>query len=153
MSYYLFADSTNCSGFRKYIWGIRKFAYFWSNFERYNVLSICLWNPKQQRSKKSNNVADTATNMILACCGICLQGTESTVWPRNDSPVVSNKAHIQLYTKPVERNLTEVSKHRSIGGGGRVEEVIAGKLLQKSLQGNVGKNHSLVIPPQFSRKE
>ena len=90
--------------------------------------------------------------MILACCGIRLQGTESTVWPRNDSPEVFNKAHIELYTKPVERNLTEVSKHRSIGGG-RVEEVIAGKLLQKSLQGNVGKNHSLVSPPQFSRKE
>ena len=50
----------------------------------YSVLVICPWNPKQQRtSKKSNNVADSQTNLILACCGICLPFTKCTVWPRN----------------------------------------------------------------------
>ena len=38
----LFVDSSNCSGFRN-------FAYFWSDFEKYSVLGVCLWNPKQQR--------------------------------------------------------------------------------------------------------
>ena len=66
MSYHLFVNSTNCSGFRKYCCGFRKFAYFWSNFVRYNNLGICLWNPKQhRRSKKSSNVADSATNLML----------------------------------------------------------------------------------------
>ena len=75
MSYLLFVDSTNCSGFRD----------FWSNFERYNDLGICLWNPKQhRRSKKSSNVAESATNLILACCGFRLQCRECTVWHRND---------------------------------------------------------------------
>ena len=84
MSYHLFVDSTNCSGFRKYSCGFRKFAYFWSDFERYNDLGVCLWNPKQhRRSKKSSNVADSATYLILACCGFRLQCTERTVWPRN----------------------------------------------------------------------
>ena len=77
MFYHLFVDSTNCSRFRK-------FAYFPSDFERYNDLGICLWNPKQhRRSKKSINVADSATNQILACCGFRLQCRECTVWPRN----------------------------------------------------------------------
>ena len=40
MPFYLFKDSTNCSGFRKYGCGFRKFAYFGSNFERYSVLDI-----------------------------------------------------------------------------------------------------------------
>ena len=36
--------------------------------DQYNDLGICSWNPKQQRrSKKSNNVADSAINLILAC--------------------------------------------------------------------------------------
>ena len=84
MSYYLFVDSTNCSGFRKYSCGLRKFTYIWSNFERHNVLSIYLWNPKQQRrSKKSSNVADSATNTNLACWENHLQCTECTVWPPN----------------------------------------------------------------------
>ena len=74
MFYHLFVDSTNCSGFRKYSCGFRKFAYFLSNFQRYKDLGICLWNPKQhRRSKKSSNVADSATNLILACCGVRLQ--------------------------------------------------------------------------------
>ena len=48
--------------------------YFLSNFEWYNDLGICLWNPKQHRiSEKSSNVADSATNLILACCGFHLQ--------------------------------------------------------------------------------
>ena len=45
-------DSTNCSGFHKYCWTFRKFAYFSRNFERYNDLGICLWNPKQHRRSK-----------------------------------------------------------------------------------------------------
>ena len=74
MSYHLFVDSTNCSGFRKYSCRFRKIAYFLSNFEWYNDLGICLWNPKQHRiSEKSSNVADSATNLILACCGFHLQ--------------------------------------------------------------------------------
>ena len=82
MFYHLFVDSTNCSGFHKYCCGFRKFAYFWSNFERYDDLGICLWNPKQhRRSKKSSNVADSATNLILAFCGFHLQCRECTVWP------------------------------------------------------------------------
>ena len=65
--------------------GFRKFAYFWSDFERYNDLGMCLWNPKQhRRSKKSSNVADSATNLILVCCGFRLQCRECTVWPRNE---------------------------------------------------------------------
>ena len=80
----LFVDSTNCSGFRKYGCEFRKFAYFWSNFERYSVLGICLWNSKQQRrSNKSSNVADSTTNLIWACCGIRLQCIKCTVWPRD----------------------------------------------------------------------
>ena len=79
MSYHLFVDSTNCSAFRKYSCGFRKFACFLSNFERYNDLGICLWNPKQQRiSEKSSNVADSATNLIFACCGFHLQFADST---------------------------------------------------------------------------
>ena len=78
MSYHLFGDSTNCSGFRKYSCGFRKFAYFWSNFERYNDLGICLWNPKEhRRSKKSSNGADSATNLILACCVFHLYNAEN----------------------------------------------------------------------------
>ena len=84
-TYYLFVDSTSCSGFRKYGCSFRKIAYFWSDFERFSLLGICLWNPKQRkRSKKSSNNADSATNMILACCGIRLKWTECTVWPRNE---------------------------------------------------------------------
>ena len=83
---YLFVDSTNRSGFHKYCCGFRKFAYFWSNFERYNDLGICLWNAKQhRRSKKSSDVADSAPKLILACCGFRLQCRECTVWPRNVS--------------------------------------------------------------------
>ena len=52
MSYDLFVDSTNCSGFRKYGCGFRKIAYFRIDFERYSVLGIGLWNPKQQRRSK-----------------------------------------------------------------------------------------------------
>ena len=49
-----------------------------------SVLANCLWNPKQQRrSKKSDNVVDSATNLILVCSGIRLQCTKCTVWPRN----------------------------------------------------------------------
>ena len=79
MSYYLFVDSTNCSAFRKYSCKFSKIACFLSNFERYNDLGICLWNPKQQRiSEKSSNVADSATNLILACCGFHLHFADST---------------------------------------------------------------------------
>ena len=79
MSYHLFVDSTNCSAFRKYRCKFCKIACFLSNFEWYNDLGICLWNPKQQRiSEKSSNVADSATNLILACCGFHLHFADST---------------------------------------------------------------------------
>ena len=55
MFYHSFVDSTSCSGFRKYSCRFRKFAYFSSNFERYNDLGICLWNRKQHR--RSNKLA------------------------------------------------------------------------------------------------
>ena len=90
--YYLFVDSTNCSGFGNYSCGLHKFADFLSDFERYNVLGNCLRNPKQhRRSKKSSNVADSATNLILAFCGFRLQCRECTVWPRNDEINLSEK--------------------------------------------------------------
>ena len=41
MSYYLFMDSTNCSGFRKYCSGFREFVYLWRDFNTYCVLCIC----------------------------------------------------------------------------------------------------------------
>ena len=85
MSNYLFVDSTKFSGFRKYGCGFLNFTYFWRDFERFNVIGICLWNAKQlRRSNISSNVADSTTNLILACCVINLQCTECTVWPRND---------------------------------------------------------------------
>ena len=57
-------------------------SYFWSNFEQYSVIAICLWNQKQQiRFKKKCNFADFGTNFCL--CGIRLQFTKCTVWPRN----------------------------------------------------------------------
>ena len=60
-------------------------AYFSSDFERYNYLGTCLWNPKQhRRSKKSSKVGDLVTNLILVCCGFRLKCRECTVWPRND---------------------------------------------------------------------
>ena len=52
MPYYVFVDSLNCSGFRKDSCGFHKFAYFRSNYERYSVLGICLWNSKQKKSSK-----------------------------------------------------------------------------------------------------
>ena len=80
MSYYLFVDSSTCSGFRKYGCGFRKFAYFWSDSDRYSILGTCLWNQKQQRrSEKSSNDADSATKLILACCRFHLQCTKCTV--------------------------------------------------------------------------
>ena len=73
MSYDLFVDPTNFFGFRKYFCGFRKFVYFWSNFEPYNVLGLCFWVPKQERrSKKNSHIADFATNLILACSAIRL---------------------------------------------------------------------------------
>ena len=54
---------------------------FFCNFEPYSVLGICLRNPKHQIISKKN--WDSATNMILSCCGIRLQCTKRTVWPRN----------------------------------------------------------------------
>ena len=60
MSRYLCVDSTNCSGFRKYGCGFRKFAYFWSSFERYTLKGVFFVESKtakqQGRSKKSNNL-------------------------------------------------------------------------------------------------
>ena len=92
MFYHLFVDFTNCSGIRKYSCGFRNFAYFSSDFERYNDLGICMWNPKQlRRSKKSSNVADSATKLILTCCGLSLQCRECTVWPRKDTLILNFK--------------------------------------------------------------
>ena len=47
-----------------------------SNFEQCSVLAICPWNPKQQRRSNKNSK--------FACCGICLQFTKYTIWPRNE---------------------------------------------------------------------
>ena len=81
-------DSTNWLRIPHIFRGFRIFACFWSNFEQCRVLAICPSNPKQQRrSNKKVNVADCATNLILACCAIRLQFTKCTVWPRNDSKV------------------------------------------------------------------
>ena len=51
--YFLFIDSTNCSGFRKFFFSLRKFccgfrkvACFWSNFQQPSVSAICPWNAK-----------------------------------------------------------------------------------------------------------
>ena len=52
MSYYLLLICTNCSKVRKYGCGFRRIPFFWSDFERYTVLGICLWNPEQQRRSK-----------------------------------------------------------------------------------------------------
>ena len=86
MFYYLFVDSANT------IADSANSPIFFSNFERYNELGLCLWNPKQhRRSKKSSNFADSATNLILACCGFRLQCRECTVWPRNACNKVVSK--------------------------------------------------------------
>ena len=59
-------------------------ACFSSNFEQYSNLANCPWNPKQQRrSKKSSQAAVSATNLNFDCCGILLQFTKCTFWPRN----------------------------------------------------------------------
>ena len=81
--FYLFTDLTNL--FRiPHIF--RKVACSWSNFEQYSVLAICPWRPKQQRRSRKNCIfADSGTNLISACCGIRLQFTKCTVWPRNES--------------------------------------------------------------------
>ena len=72
---------------------------FWSDLENYNVLGICLWKPKQQiRSKKCSNVAHSATYLISACCGIRLQTTECTFWPRNVEKKLRKK-HPHLYKR------------------------------------------------------
>ena len=52
MSCYMCVDSTNCYRFQKYACGFRKFVYFRSDFERYGVLGMRLWNRKQQRRSK-----------------------------------------------------------------------------------------------------
>ena len=63
----LFVDSANCSKLHIDCCWLRKLACFCSDFERYSVSFICLWNPKQKgKSKKSSIVVDSATNLILA---------------------------------------------------------------------------------------
>ena len=85
----------------KYGCGFRKNASFWSDFERYSVLGICLWNPQQRRrSKESSKVADSATNLIFACCGIRLQCTECTGWPRNVTFVLLSLLTIIVFFNP-----------------------------------------------------
>ena len=39
--------------------------------------------PNSKEDQRTSNFADSATNLIKACCGICLQCTECTVLPRN----------------------------------------------------------------------
>ena len=71
-------------------------------YERYSVLGISFWNPKQRRrSKKTNKVADSATNLIMVCCGIRLQCTECKIWPRNVSQI------------RLENNQLDFVKHKS----------------------------------------
>ena len=65
MSYYVFVDFSNCSGFLKFCYGFRNFAYLWSDCEPNNVLGICSWNPKSKEDEKSSNVAESATYLIL----------------------------------------------------------------------------------------
>ena len=104
MSYYLFVGSTDCSAFRKYSCKFRKIACFFSNFERYNDLGICLWNPKRHRiSEKSSNVADSATNLILACCGFQSLFADFTCNLR--IPITICGFHLQLRI-PQQLNLT-----------------------------------------------
>ena len=98
MSYHLFVDSTNCSAFRKHSCRFLKIACFLSTFERYNGnLGFWLWIPKQQRvSEKSSNVADSATNLILACCGFHLQFADSTCSLRVPHFTVADSATAQF---------------------------------------------------------
>ena len=79
-------------GFHKLFWipqirlRIPQIRLFFEQFWAVQLFRFCLWNPKQhRRSKKSRNVADSATNLILACCGFRLQCRECTVWPLIES--------------------------------------------------------------------
>ena len=91
-------------GFHKLFWipqiqlRIPQFCLF---FERFWALQ------QHRRSKKSSNVADSATNLILACSLFRLQCRESTVWPHNvnrpnNMPRFSSELHlgrIKCYTR------------------------------------------------------
>ena len=76
-------------GFRKLFWipqvrlRIPQNCLFSERFWAVQCFRYCLWNPKQRIRSKKSKVADSATNLILACCGIRLQCTECTVSPRN----------------------------------------------------------------------
>ena len=119
--YYLFMDSTKCSGlrkfcseFNKFCCGFRNVACFWSDFEHDSVLATGPWKPKQQkRSKKISNVAESATIQFLACCDIRLQFTKCTVWPRDESrslPEVKNHPKHKHFVTFVTKVETKSSK-------------------------------------------
>ena len=78
-------------GFHKFFWipqkqlRIPQICMFLEQFWAVQCCKSLLVESKQQRiSNKSINVADSATNLLLVCCGIRLQCTKCIVWPRND---------------------------------------------------------------------
>ena len=74
------------SGFYTFCCGFRKVACFWSDFEQHGVLVNFPWNPKQQIiPNKNNDVEDSATNLLFACCGVRLHFTKRKIWPLNGS--------------------------------------------------------------------
>ena len=92
------------SGLHTFCCVFRKVACFSSDFEQRIVLAIRPWNPKQQRrSKKNINVADSATNLIFACCGIRLQFRKCTVWPRNVANLKNAKSKMIFLFQTRER--------------------------------------------------
>ena len=77
-------------GFHKLIWTLQirmqipQFRLFLERFLTVQCFRYLFVESKAAKKiKKSSKVADSATNLILACCGIRLQCTECTVWPRN----------------------------------------------------------------------
>ena len=72
---------------------------FWFPHIRLQILQICLFleqfwtvhclrylfaeSKTAKKIKENSNFADSATNLVWTCCGIRLQCTEWTVWPRN----------------------------------------------------------------------
>ena len=60
-----------CSGFTEYY------------FELYILKTICFKNGGQKRSKKVENVVDSAKNLVSTCCEICVKFTSFAVWLPN----------------------------------------------------------------------
>ena len=74
---------------------------------------FCLWNPNQWRkSKKSSKVADSSTILILDYCGIRLQFTERTVWPRNDKTNFGAILHEKVFVE--KSSMDNATYHASL---------------------------------------